>query len=101
MATIATVVTLLQAALAEAQAVPPPPVDVQQDSTVSDVDWLEGQPGTWPILSHYSSPSGKTLSLAAVGSLPAGVTLAGGGFAYDGAGSFRAGVAVNWSVTAS
>jgi hypothetical protein len=77
------------------------PVDIQQDSTVPDVDWLEGALGTLPVLSHYSSPSGKTLSLAAVGSLPAGVTLSGGGFAYDGTGSFRAGVVVNWDITAA
>jgi len=78
----------------------PPPVDIQQDSPVPDVDWLEGGPGTWPILSHYSSPTGKVLTLAAVGSLPPGVTVVGGGFAYDGTGSFRTSVVVNWAIAA-
>ena len=78
----------------------PPPVDVQQNSTVPDVDWLEGTAATLDVLGHFYSPSGKTLSLAAVGSLPAGVTVAGGGFAYDGSGSFRNGVTLNWAITA-
>lgn len=78
----------------------PAPVDIQQDSTVPDVDWLEGATGTLDVLSHFSSPSGKTLSLAAAGALPAGVTASGGGFAYDGTGSFRAGVTLNWAIAA-
>lgn len=76
------------------------PADIQQNSTVPDVDWLEGTAATLDVLGHFSSPSGKTLSLAAGGALPAGVTVSGGGFAYDGTGSFRAGVTLNWAITA-
>ena len=76
------------------------PPDIQQDSPVPDIDFPEGTPGTWPILSHYSSPSGKTLSLGVVGSLPPGMTLSATGFNYDGIGKFETPVAVNWSITA-
>lgn len=99
MADINTVIAKIQLALNEANAAAVP--DVQQNSAVPDADWLEGSAGTLNVLSHFSSPSGKTLALAALGSLPAGVTVSGGGLAYDGAGSFRTSVAIALNVTAS
>lgn len=73
--------------------------DAQQDSPVPSADWLEGAPAILDILSHFSSPSGKPLHLAATG-LPSGVTVSGGSLAYDGTGSFRAAIQVPWTVTA-
>jgi hypothetical protein len=75
--------------------------DVQQDSPVPDVDWLEGTAGTLDVLSHFSSPAGKTLSLSAAGALPAGVTIVGGGLSYDGSGVFESNVAIPLNVTAA
>lgn len=77
------------------------PADVQQNSAVPDSDWLEGTAATLNVLGHFSSPSGKTLALSVAGALPAGVTVTGGGLAYDGTGSFRSSVAISLNVTAS
>lgn len=102
MADINTVIVKIQAALAEAQAAAqPPPADVQQNSTVPDMDWVEGSAGTLDVLGHFSSPSGKTLQLSAAASLPAGVTIVGGALSYDGVGSFRTNTAVALNITAA